>query len=115
MRGTTTNPDFGFTNFDNIFYSFLSTFRLITRDYWENLLHLVIATSGAWHILSFIGVIFIISYQVLSLIWGQIAISYNYVRLQRWEENLISEDVDTNDVASQKTNNDKGKIKLPMI
>lgn len=109
------NPDFGYTNFDTIFGSFLSTFRLITRDYWENVLRLVIATCGPWHILSFIGIIFIISYQVLSLIWGQIAISYNYVRLQRWERNLIAEDIDNEDVTSQETNNGKGKHKLLII
>ncbi len=107
IQGATPNPNAGYTNFDSIFGSFLSTFRLITRDYWENLLHFVLATSGLWHIVTFIGIIFIISYQVLSLIWGQIALSYNYVRLQRWERNLIAEDVDADDATSQTTNNDK--------
>lgn len=75
----------------------------------------MIATAGPWHILSFIGIIFIISYQVLSLIWGQIAISYNYVRLQRWERNLIAEDIDAEDVSSQDIKTGKGKHKLTII
>lgn len=75
----------------------------------------MIATAGPWHILSFIGIIFIISYQVLSLIWGQIAISYNYVRLQRWERNLIAEDIDAEDVSSQDIKNGKGKHKCTII
>lgn len=95
-----------------MFPSILSTFRLTTRDYWENLLHLVLSTSGPWHILSFIGIIFIVSYQVLSLIWGQIAISYNYIRLQRWEQNLIAEDINTDDALSQESKNGKGKSNL---
>lgn len=78
-------------------------------------MHLVLATSGPWHILSFIGIIFIISYQVLSLIWGQIAISYNYIRLQRWERNLIAEDIDGDDVISLDTKNDKGRWKLTIF
>lgn len=94
FQGSVKNPDFGYTNFDSIFSSYLSTFRLMTRDFWENLLQLVIATSGPWHIISFVGIIFIVSYQYLSLIWGQIAVSYNYVKLQRWEQNLIAEDVE---------------------
>jgi hypothetical protein len=35
------NPDDGWTNFDNIFNSMLSTFQLITLDYWERLYELV--------------------------------------------------------------------------
>lgn len=94
LQNTIENPDFGYTNFDTIFYSSLSTFRLMTRDFWEDVLHLIIATCGPWHIISFIGIIFIVSYQYLSLIWGQIAVSYNYLKLQRWERNLVAEDVE---------------------
>ena len=30
------NPNFGFMNFDNILWSALITFQLMTIDYWEN-------------------------------------------------------------------------------
>lgn len=85
------NPDFGFTNFDSIFGSLLSTFRLITRDFWENLLHLTVATSGPWHIIIYILMIFFASFQLLSLIWGQIAVSYNYIKIERWEQQLLAD------------------------
>ena len=37
------NPDDGWTSFDNFFKSMLSTFQLITLDYWERLYELVSA------------------------------------------------------------------------
>jgi len=30
------NPNHGYTNFDNFLWSMLTTFQLITLDYWEN-------------------------------------------------------------------------------
>lgn len=35
------NPDDGWTSFDNFFKSMLTTFQLITLDYWERLYDLV--------------------------------------------------------------------------
>lgn len=110
MQGSAPNPDFGYTNFDNIFGSFLSAFRLVTRDFWEHPLQMVLATAGPWHIITFIVIIFIVSYQVLSLVWGQIAVSYNYIRLERWEQKLIAEDADVEEPVAQDTNQDKCKL-----
>src|SRR4029434_18272 len=31
------NPNFGYTSFDTFSWAFLSLFRLMTQDYWENL------------------------------------------------------------------------------
>lgn len=31
------NPNFGYTSFDTFGWAFLSLFRLMTQDYWENL------------------------------------------------------------------------------
>ena len=31
------NPDYGYTSFDSFGWAFLSLFRLMTQDYWENL------------------------------------------------------------------------------
>ena len=39
------NPDYGYTNYDNFGWAFLSLFRLMTQDYWENLFQKV---SFAW-------------------------------------------------------------------
>jgi len=35
------NPNHGFTNFDNFLWSMLTTFQLITLDYWENVYNMV--------------------------------------------------------------------------
>lgn len=31
------NPDYGYTSFDTFSWAFLSLFRLMTQDFWENL------------------------------------------------------------------------------
>ena len=40
------NPDYGYTNFDHIGYSLLTSFQLITLDYWENVYNMVSAKQG---------------------------------------------------------------------
>ncbi len=35
------NPNFGYTSFDNLLWSMLTTFQLITLDYWENIYNMV--------------------------------------------------------------------------
>lgn len=42
---TKTNPDYGYTNFDNFGWSFLAMFRLMTQDSWEKLYRQVIFFS----------------------------------------------------------------------
>ncbi|KAH9635800.1 hypothetical protein HF086_002360 [Spodoptera exigua] len=44
------NPNHGYTNFDNFLWSMLTTFQLITLDYWENVynMNLHIAEFGNW-------------------------------------------------------------------
>lgn len=38
------NPNHGYTNFDNFLWSMLTTFQLITLDYWENVYNMVSST-----------------------------------------------------------------------
>lgn len=40
LRGGKT-PNYGYTNYDNFGWSLLSSFRLLTQDFWENLMQLV--------------------------------------------------------------------------
>ena len=35
------NPNFGYTSFDNLLWAMLTTFQLITLDYWENVYNMV--------------------------------------------------------------------------
>ena len=41
LSGAGTNPNFGYTSFDNFGWAMLSSFRLMTQDFWENLYQLV--------------------------------------------------------------------------
>lgn len=36
------NPNYGYTSFDSFGWAFLTLFRLMTQDYWENLYMLVL-------------------------------------------------------------------------
>lgn len=40
------NPNYGYTSFDTFGWAFLSLFRLMTQDYWENLYHQVSLTTN---------------------------------------------------------------------
>lgn len=41
------NPNHGYTSFDNFLWSMLTTFQLITLDYWENVYNMVsVCVSG---------------------------------------------------------------------
>lgn len=42
LQGYGANPNYGYTSFDTFGWAFLSAFRLMTQDYWENLYQLVI-------------------------------------------------------------------------
>lgn len=42
---TGENPNHGYTNFDNFMWSMLTTFQLITLDYWENVYNMVQSSS----------------------------------------------------------------------
>lgn len=41
LQGFGPNPNYGYTSFDTFGWAFLSAFRLMTQDYWENLYQLV--------------------------------------------------------------------------
>ena len=39
------NPSYGYTSYDTFSWAFLSLFRLMTQDFWENLFQLVGASG----------------------------------------------------------------------
>lgn len=45
LQGYGENPNYGYTSFDTFGWAFLSAFRLMTQDYWENLYQLVTQRS----------------------------------------------------------------------
>uniref|UniRef100_A0A8C4NM16 Sodium channel protein n=1 Tax=Eptatretus burgeri TaxID=7764 RepID=A0A8C4NM16_EPTBU len=70
------NPDYGYTNYDNFGWAFLSLFRLMTQDYWENLFQKTLRASGKVYMIFFIMVIFLGSFYLINLILAVVAKAY---------------------------------------
>ncbi|XP_070174402.1 sodium channel protein 1 brain-like isoform X2 [Littorina saxatilis] len=70
------NPDYGFMNFDNVFWSALITFQLMTIDFWENAYRKVLLTNGALTVLFFIMTVFFGSFYLMNLMLAVVAITY---------------------------------------
>ncbi|CRK95854.1 CLUMA_CG009301, isoform A [Clunio marinus] len=70
------NPNHGYTNFDNFMWSMLTTFQLITLDYWENVYNMVLATCGPMSVSFFTIVVFFGSFYLINLMLAVVALSY---------------------------------------
>ncbi|XP_034476823.1 sodium channel protein 60E-like [Drosophila innubila] len=70
------NPNHGYTNFDNFMWSMLTTFQLITLDYWENVYNMVLATCGPMSVIFFTVVVFFGSFYLINLMLAVVALSY---------------------------------------
>jgi len=70
------NPNYGFTSFDNLLWSMLTTFQLITLDYWEDVYNMVVATGGPIHVIFFTIVVFFGSFYLINLMLAVVAMSY---------------------------------------
>lgn len=87
----THNPDNDYTNFDTIYASFATVFRVFLLDFWEDVLHNLIATAGPWTIAFFIVLIFFITFPLLGMLKAVIALSYDNVKSQQWEDDLMKD------------------------
>ncbi|XP_068092027.1 sodium channel protein type 5 subunit alpha-like [Hyperolius riggenbachi] len=70
------NPDYGYTSFDTFGWAFLSLFRLMTQDYWENLYQQTLRASGKTYMIFFVFVIFLGSFYLVNLILAVVAMAY---------------------------------------
>lgn len=70
------NPNHGYTNFDNFMWSMLTTFQLITLDYWENVYNMILATCGPMSVVFFTVVVFFGSFYLINLMLAVVALSY---------------------------------------
>uniref|UniRef100_A0A8D0CIC6 Sodium channel protein n=1 Tax=Scleropages formosus TaxID=113540 RepID=A0A8D0CIC6_SCLFO len=70
------NPDYGYTSFDSFGWAFLSLFRLMTQDYWENLYKQTLRAAGKPYMLFFVLVIFLASFYLVNLILAVVAMAY---------------------------------------
>ncbi|XP_077124789.1 sodium channel protein type 5 subunit alpha-like [Ranitomeya variabilis] len=70
------NPNFGYTSFDTFGWAFLSLFRLMTQDFWENLYQQTLRASGKTYMIFFVFVIFLGSFYLVNLILAVVAMAY---------------------------------------
>ncbi|TKC49949.1 hypothetical protein EI555_020372, partial [Monodon monoceros] len=70
------NPNYGYTSFDTFSWAFLSLFRLMTQDYWENLYQLTLRAAGKTYMIFFVLVIFLGSFYLVNLILAVVAMAY---------------------------------------
>ncbi|XP_014251562.1 sodium channel protein para isoform X9 [Cimex lectularius] len=92
LQGFGDNPNYGYTSFDSFGWAFLSAFRLMTQDYWENLYQLVLRSAGPWHMLFFIVIIFLGSFYLVNLILAIVAMSYDELQKKAEEEEAAEEE-----------------------
>ncbi|OCT63541.1 hypothetical protein XELAEV_18044637mg [Xenopus laevis] len=73
---TGRNPNYGYTSFDSFGWAFLSLFRLMTQDFWENLYQLTLRAAGKTYMIFFVLVIFLGSFYLINLILAVVAMAY---------------------------------------
>ena len=64
---TLNNPNFGATNFDNVFYSFLTVFQCVTLEGWTDTMTFVLEAYNYSAIIYFVLLVFIGAYLLISL------------------------------------------------
>ncbi|KAM5324256.1 sodium channel protein type 3 subunit alpha isoform 5-T5 [Glossophaga mutica] len=80
------NPNYGYTSFDTFSWAFLSLFRLMTQDYWENLYQLTLRAAGKTYMIFFVLVIFLGSFYLVNLILAVVAMAYEEQNQSTLEE-----------------------------
>uniref|UniRef100_A0AAZ3P341 Sodium channel protein n=1 Tax=Oncorhynchus tshawytscha TaxID=74940 RepID=A0AAZ3P341_ONCTS len=71
------NPDYDYTSFDSFGWAFLSLFRLMTQDFWENLYQQTLRAAGKPYMIFFVLVIFLGSFYLVNLILAVVAMAYD--------------------------------------
>uniref|UniRef100_A0A3Q4B3I1 Ion transport domain-containing protein n=1 Tax=Mola mola TaxID=94237 RepID=A0A3Q4B3I1_MOLML len=63
-----TNPNFGYTSYDSFGWSLLSMFRMMTQDFWDNLMQMTLRSAGKSHMAFFVFLVFPGCFFAVSLI-----------------------------------------------
>ena len=73
------NPDstYGYTNYDHIGYALLTSFQLLTLDFWENTYNMILRASGTWNVIYFILVILLGPFYLLNLLLAVVTMAYS--------------------------------------
>ncbi|XP_032899668.1 sodium channel protein type 4 subunit alpha-like isoform X2 [Amblyraja radiata] len=85
------NPDYDYTSFDSFGWAFLSLFRLMTQDFWENLYQQTLRSAGKTYMLFFVVVIFLGSFYLINLILAVVAMAYDEQNQATIAENVAKE------------------------
>ncbi|XP_071068372.1 sodium channel protein type 11 subunit alpha [Dasypus novemcinctus] len=75
-KNTSSNPDYGYTNFDKFGWSLLAMFRLMTQDSWEKLYQQTLRTAGCYSAFFFVVVIFLGSFYLVNLTLAVVTMAY---------------------------------------
>ncbi|TRY93524.1 hypothetical protein DNTS_032377 [Danionella cerebrum] len=86
------NPDYDYTSFDSFGWAFLSLFRLMTQDYWENLYQQTLRAAGKLYMIFFVLVIFLGSFYLVNLILAVVAMAYDEQNQATIDEALKKEE-----------------------
>ncbi|XP_028440496.1 sodium channel protein type 4 subunit alpha B isoform X1 [Perca flavescens] len=70
-----SNPNYGYTSFDSFGWSLLSMIRLMSKDFWENLVHLLLRAAGKFAVILFVVLVFPGCFCVLSLAVAVVAMA----------------------------------------
>ena len=75
---TDSNPanTYVYTNYDHIGWALLSSFQLLTLDFWENTYNMILRASGAWNVIYFILVILLGPFYLLNLLLAVVTMAY---------------------------------------
>nr|XP_057904169.1 sodium channel protein type 4 subunit alpha B isoform X3 [Doryrhamphus excisus] len=85
---TGSNPNYGYTSFDSFGWAFLAVFRLMTLDFWENLMELTLRADGKSYAVFFAVVVILVSYHLVAVIVAVMAMAYAEQR-QKHQDGLI--------------------------
>ncbi|XP_036392034.1 sodium channel protein type 4 subunit alpha B-like [Megalops cyprinoides] len=73
---TLFNPNYGYTSYDTFGWAFLSVFRLMTWDFWENLFQLTVRSSGMSSVIFYAVALFLGSLCLVGLILAAVVAAY---------------------------------------
>ena len=76
LPGIGSNPNFGFTNYDNFAWALIVTIQVVTLDFWEDVYMLVLSTAGTANIIYFVFTLFFGALFVFNLVLAVVAMSY---------------------------------------
>lgn len=117
-----SNPDDGFTNFDNFGWALLALFRLMTQDYPELLYHQILYASGKIYMIFFVVISFWFAFYMASLFLGILIMTYEKEKQRTSEkprdtepkfQQTMKEHEEGNEAAEMKTTEIEMKKRSP--